>query len=543
MAGRRSIGLFLLLLFAGCAQVVSPTGGPKDTTPPKAVDYSPENKSTGFSSTKILIKFNEYIQLKDLAGQLVVSPPLKHFPVAKIKKGKELELELKDTLLPNTTYTFNFGSAIADNNEGNVLSSFKYVFSTGTYIDSLKLMGSVRDAFSRDMQKEALVMLYSGQNDSAPYKKLPSYCARTDANGNYIIENIKVGTYKLVAISKPQSGYLYHPYTESVGFSSNLIDLKKNDTVNVSLFMEVEPKLHLVKARAVEKGKVMMVFNKPADSLSVKPLNLPAGNSPFTFIQYSVSRDTAMYWINTPNLDSLRFIISRNGKNMDTVTIYSFPGKAQSKKETKPPSLRIFCNAHDKQSDFDYHYPVTLRAEHPLMKYNLSRIFLMHRKDTIKLSYDTSGLPFQVSLKCNLTSDSSYRLIILPHTFTDIFGLTNDTIIIHFRVQEPTYFGSLKLNLKFAEKASYLIQILDGAGNVFKQDVVSDNKSINYDALPPGTYRLRAIKDANGDGKWTTGSYLKNIQPEKVVYFNQPISIRSNWDLVQDWLITYPASH
>jgi hypothetical protein len=539
MAGKSILGFYLLLLLAGCAQMVTPSGGPKDVTPPKVVSSAPENKSTGFSSKKILIKFNEYIQLKDLNSQLVVSPPLKYFPITKIVKGKELELELKDTLLPNTTYTFNFGNAIADNNEGNVLANFKYVFSTGSYLDSLKLLGTVRDAFSQDIQKDALVMLYADQNDSAPYKKLPSYCGHTDANGNYLIENIKEGTYRFVTLSKSQNGYFYHPYTEGIAFNSTLTDLKSNDTVNAFLFTEEEPKLHLLKTRALEKGKVLLVFNKPADSLSIKPLNLPFGNIPYTFIQYSITRDTATYWLNTPNLDSLRFILSRNGKNVDTAAIYSFPGKSLNKKPANPVPLKISSNVYNNQYDFDYHHPIVLKTEHPILKYNLSHVFLTNGKDTIKFTSDSSGLPFQLNLNSNLISDSTYRLFILPKAFTDIFGSYNDTLIMKFKVQEPTYFGSLKLNLRFAKKGSYIIQLLDGGWNTVMQEILSDNKTINYDALPPGTYRLRAIEDINGDGKWTTGNYLKKLQPEKIYYFNQPISIRSNWDLEEPepWLI------
>lgn len=529
--------LLFLLLLIGCAQVVAPTGGPKDTTPPKAISYSPDNKSIHFTGNQITIKFDEYIQLKDLASQLVVSPPLKYPLTTKIKKGKELEIDIEDTLQNNTTYTFNFGNAIADINEGNKIQGFQYVFSTGSYIDSLKLSGHVQNAFTADAQKDALVMLYTDLTDSVPYKKLPSYCGRTDDNGNYHIENIKSGTYKLFVLEKSNGGYFYHPYTEGIGYADKPIKIDSNGVANLSLFAETEPKLFVKKAVAQGMGDVMIEFNKPADSLSIKPLNLPNTGKPFTYIQYSGTKDTAHYWINTPDLDSLRFVVSRNSKIIDTAVIYSFPHKTKSKKTTRPEALKILCSAANKQTDFDYHKPIELWAEHPLIKFNLSRIFLMQHKDTIPFKTDSTGLPFNLKLNGILKSDSTYTLTVLPGAFTDVFGLVNDTLKITFKVVEPAFFGSLKLNLKFEKEGHYLIQLLDARGNTYRQDGADKNSIVNYDALPPGTYRLKAIKDDNHDGKWTAGNYLKHIQPEKVFYFNQSVTIRSNWDVTEDWQV------
>jgi uncharacterized protein (DUF2141 family) len=526
-----------ILLLSSCAQVVPPSGGPKDTVPPKPLSFQPENKSTHFNSHKILIKFNKYIQLKDINTQLVISPPLKHFPNVIIKRGKELEITLKDTLLDNTTYTFNFGNSICDITEANPIPNFHYVFSTGDHLDSLTLSGQLIDAFSCDIQKDALVMLYADLDDSAIYKKLPTYLAHSDAGGHYKIENIKPGTYRLVALSKSNGDYFYHPYGESIGFRTKPIDIEKNDTANLSLFIEQEPKLHLLKARARERGRITLAFNIPADSLSIKLLNLPSGSAPFTLLQYSVTHDTVTYWINSPTLDSLRMIISRNNKVIDTAAVYSIPQPVQSKKAVKPIPLRLNANVHERQTDFDYHNPITLQSDRPIIAHSLDKIRLVQRKDTVHFTIDTAKLPFSVALKANFISDSSYTLFVPPNTFTDLFGLVNDTLNVHFKIIEPTYFGSLPLTIKIKSPAFYLLQLLDDKGNVTHSDTLQSSKIIHYDAIAPGNYRLRLIQDANHDGKWTTGNYLKGIQPEKVFYFPQTITIRSNWDLTQDWIV------
>ncbi|MEK6616765.1 MAG: Ig-like domain-containing protein, partial [Bacteroidota bacterium] len=158
--------IFFLLLASGfwllasrCAQIVNPNGGPKDVSPPHAVKYIPDSAKTNFSTKNIVIVFDEYIQLNDLQKQLVISPPMNIQPEIKVK-GKSLLIELKDTLRKNTTYTFNFGNSIRDFTEANALEDFQYVFSTGSFIDSLKLSGAVKNAFDLKTEKGILVMLY-----------------------------------------------------------------------------------------------------------------------------------------------------------------------------------------------------------------------------------------------------------------------------------------------------------------------------------------------------------------------------------------------
>ncbi len=255
---------YLTLFVCGCAQVVAPSGGPKDVTPPKVLAYSPENKSTMVSTKKIDITFNEYIQLKELAKQFIVSPPLKVLPIP-IVKGKVLEILLnRDTLKDNTTYTFNFGNAVCDLNEANPIKNFQYVFSTGSYVDSLSIHGNAYDAFTHEPIKEGLVLLFADLSDSAVYKKLPAYCGQTNDNGFYRIDNIKDGDYRLIAVSKVSGDYFYHPYSQTIGLKSGILSIKKSDTDNFNMFMEEQPKLTFSKAKAIGKGEILMTFNKPA---------------------------------------------------------------------------------------------------------------------------------------------------------------------------------------------------------------------------------------------------------------------------------------
>lgn len=539
---RLSIISLTLLLLNGCAQIVAPNGGPKDITPPKVLSYSPGNKSTGFNEKKIEITFDEYIQLKELAKQFIVSPPLKYLPVP-IVKGKVLEIVLKkDTLLNSTTYTFNFGNAVCDLNEGNPLKNFQYVFSTGTYVDSLSIQGKVRDAFSYDPVKEGLVMLYTNLNDSTPYKRKPFYIGLTDDNGNYRINNIKNGKYKLIALSQGPGDYFYHPYSQGIAFKSDTLMMEKSDTVNLFLFTEVQTKLQFIKAKAIGKGQIMVIFNRPADSIQIIPTSIDTSKPATTILKYSATHDTLTYWTNYPELDSLRFIVSHNNKPLDTAIVYGIPGRTivskKNKKTEKTPALQVSLNIAEK-TPYDYHIPFTMQFPHPVITYDLSKIKLIQRKDTIKLKPIGKSSPYSLALspEKDLISDSAYRFSIMPGAFTDLFGYTNDTIITHFKVEEQAYFGTLKLNLSFSNKTHYLVQLLNTQNNVYRQDTVSGSTSIFYDGIPPALYGIRIIEDDNNNGKWDIGNYLKNIQPEKVFYFSDKINIRSNWDLTQDWKV------
>lgn len=524
------------VILGGCAQVVAPTGGPKDVTPPKVKSYSPENKSTLSNPKKIEITFDEYIQLKDLEKQFIVSPPLRVLPVP-IVKGRVLEIPLtKDTLKDNTTYTFNFGNAVCDLNEGNQIKNFQYVFSTGTYVDSLSVHGVALDAFTHTPIQDGLVLLYSDLDDSTPYKKLPSYCGQTDDNGNYRIDNIKDGTYKLIALSKGSGDYFYHPYSQSIGFKSGILSLKKNDTNNFFLFTESQQKLQFSKARAVGKGQILLIFNRPVDSIEIKPINISDTVLYSTIFQYSATHDSLTYWINYPNLDSLRFIIAYHHKPLDTAVVYNIPGHItkKSKKNEKPPATQIALNISDR-TPYDYHVPFSMQFANPVVKFDLSKITVIQRKDTVKVRTGKKSA-FNLSLvpEKDLISDSAYQITILPGAVTDFFGYINDTINVKFKIQEQSYFGTLKLNLSFTKNTHYLVQMLDNQGNIYRQDTVNKTTSIFYDGLPPASYGIRVIEDDNNNGKWDGGNYLKGIQPEKVFYYPDKINVRSNWDIDQE---------
>ena len=274
---------FFLLLFipliSSCAKTGRPDGGPKDELAPLFVTSKPPYETINFTSKEIELRFNEFIKLKDLNKQLVVSPPLKN-PLLVTPQGtasKFLKIEILDTLALNTTYIFNFGNAIEDNNESNKLEGFKYVFSTGSYIDSLETTGTVTDAFLDKKPKKTNIVLYrldSIFTDSIIYKEKPNYVTTALDTTKFNFTNLKKGKYLLLALEENSSDYIFNPQTDKIGFYSDTISLPQDSilTKPIKLFKEILP-YQFKRAKEVFKGKIEFGYEGEIKDLKVELLS------------------------------------------------------------------------------------------------------------------------------------------------------------------------------------------------------------------------------------------------------------------------------
>jgi len=233
---------FISIIFYSCAQVVPLTGGDKAVTPPKVVSSSPENKSVNFHEKMIVIKFDEFIQLKNLSQQLIISPVMDEVPKITVK-GKELIIKIESDLEENTTYNFNFGQAIVDLHESNPLPNFKYVFSTGAILDSLTYSGKVADAFDLDPVEKVNVMLYKDLEDSIPLISQPYYLALTDKSGNYSLSNLAAGTYRVFALKDINYNYIFDLPQEKIAFKSSPVTIDSSSTNHMLHLFEQDTKI------------------------------------------------------------------------------------------------------------------------------------------------------------------------------------------------------------------------------------------------------------------------------------------------------------
>lgn len=554
------------LFLASCAQIVAPGGGAKDVLPPKVIKYSPDSAQLNFNSKAIEINFDEFIQLKDLSNQLIISPPMEKTPEI-VVKGKTLfiEFDKKEALKPNTTYSISFGNALQDLNENNAIENFKYIFSTGTFIDSLTLKGKVQNGFDHSTEKGIVVMLYSDLSDSIVYKSQPDYFGKTKSDGTFQINNIKAGKYKSVAVKDVNANYRYDGESESIGFVDAAIDVTQKQDILIDLFQEPAKKVYLKKYLHDSHGKVSLFFNQGSDSLRVQPINNDQkGVQEFT--QYSKNNDTLIYWIKNFMKDSLILQVSNGNKVLDTVSLKFIKLEDALKSKKNPLKLKLVSSPNGNQS-FDLGSELVIKFNHPIYNYDFKPLLIKEdtvllskkfyglgydiRQETVSIAYwdttataedpNTPGVFITTTTKGiynKWKENTNYHLLIPPGTFTDFFGLTNDSIKIDFKTREEKYYGSVKLNINVPPtKGRYILQLLDESGNIVKDEWLGTWKEINYSFLHPKKYRLKIIYDDNRNGKWDTGNYLKKIQPEKVIYNSELINIRSNWDAELDWKV------
>ena len=233
-------GLCYLLSVAGsgCAQVGMPTGGPRDSIPPVLVNSVPPNKTINFTENKITFTFDEYVHLQDLQKYLLVAPVPKIIPNIN-SKLKTVTIKIRDTLQPNTTYSFQLGNAVQDINENNPIHNFTYVFSTGAYIDSLTFNGNVVLAETGKVDSTLFVFLYKNLDDSAVYKEKPRYVARLDSSGNYQFHNLAAGIYHLYALKDESGQKMYNNPSQIFAFADSAVQISAN-VKPVELFAYIE---------------------------------------------------------------------------------------------------------------------------------------------------------------------------------------------------------------------------------------------------------------------------------------------------------------
>ncbi len=264
----------IAITLVSCANRGSPSGGDKDEEPPVIVDEVPENFSTNFKGDEIRIYFDEYVKINDIRKQLIISPPMDVDPVI-IPMGsasKYISIKIKDTLQKNTTYAFNFGESIVDNNEGNPYPYYRYVFSTGDTIDSLSVRGYVEDALLEEPDTFISVMLYevdSTYTDSIVYKEKPRYITNTlDSLTTFSIDNIKAGTYKLIALKDKNGNYKFDQKDDKIAFHEEFISVPSAAEYKLTMFKE-EANFKAIKPKQEGRNKIMFPYEGDYESMRI----------------------------------------------------------------------------------------------------------------------------------------------------------------------------------------------------------------------------------------------------------------------------------
>lgn len=521
------IYLIIALLIYGCAQVVPLTGGDKDETPPKELKSTPENKSINFAAKTITIEFNEFIRLQNLQQQLIVSPVMEKQPEINVK-GKKLVIQLKEELTPNTTYSINFGNAIIDITENNPIPNYKYVFSTGNYLDSLSFSGNVLFAQDLKPKEKVYVMLYQNLDDSVPYLKKPKYVAITDKEGNFSVSNIAKGTYKVFALEDINSNYIYDLPNEQIAFFENTINLDTNlSKQQLFLFEEKQDNQYVKKVEHKEYGKVIFYLNQPSENVVIST-NIKE-KIRWYIEEKNNTNDTIIHWLlGVGNFKEVDYYVREGKKILDTSAVTFIE---QSK--FKDTTLSLNSNI---TPIFDLNKNILLSTPRPINTFNQENITLLEDSVPVKFEINQHNNTRNYEISYSFKENTDYVLQILPETFQDILGLKNDSIITGFKTKKESDYGNIILKMDVNFETPYILQLLRN-NKVIDEKYISNSKTLNYSYLTPGDYALHLIIDKNNNKKWDTGDYLKTQQPETVIHYQKAIKIRPNWDNEIIWNI------
>lgn len=521
--------LFLLVIAtSNCAKRGRPTGGPKDSIAPVMVTARPPFETINFKEDEIRIYFDEYIKLNELNKQLVISPPMKYPPLITPLgiPSKYIKIKILDTLKENTTYTFNFGQSVIDNTEGNALRNFKYVFSTGDYIDSLSVSGTIKDAFNDEADKDVSILLYEfneAYTDSLIYKEKPLYVGNTLDTTIWRIGNMKAGKYKLIALKDASKDYIFTPKQDKIGFLEKEITIPEDSVGHeLQLFKETLP-YRINRPSEQSKNRLLFGYEGIADSLKIENLveKVPS------VILYEKDKDSLNYWYKDAQIDSLVLEIT-NRKFRDTITI--------RRRIKDVDSLQIIGNASGLLPLRD---TLRLKSSIPLENVDSAKITFTD-KDTLKVDYKLRFKKYSNELVIDFKKmpEDTYRIQILPEGLKDFLGNVNDTLNYSFRTRKTTDYGNLYLTLQNVNRYPVIVQLLKADKNELVEEIYAlvDQEFI-FRNLTPAKYKVRLIYDDNKNRKWDTGNFLLKLQPEKVVYYPSILDVRANWEVTETFIL------
>lgn len=517
------------LSFTNCAKRGTITGGLKDTIPPQLQFSTPDNYSTDFKGNTIRIGFNEYVKLKDINKQLVISPPMERAPIiTPSTASKVINIRFLDTLQSNTTYSLNFGQSIQDNNEGNPFPQFKYVFSTGNYIDSLSIGGRIKDAFAKTSDNFVSVMLYEvndSYSDSIIYNKPPRYITNTlDSAKVWQLDNLKAGKYLLVALKDKNNNNRYNPKSEKIAFQQDFITIPNDTLFQMELFDEQLP-FKSLKPTQSSGSKIVMGYEGDPRDVSV---NLFNGEE---IVQAIVSKlpnaDSLQIWYTNIKADSLLMKVAKE----DFSTEYNV--KLRSMKKDTSLYKPLVSGVLPLREVFK------ISSAIPIKQIDAKQISVTN-KDSAAVDFTSTYDNFNQNIEIDFKREpeQKYTINFLPGAATDFYEKTNDSLSYSLTTKRLSEYGNLRVTLENVARFPLIVEITDAQGKVKARATTTQETVISFDAIDPASYTLRVIYDDNGNGEWDAGNFLQRRQSERVEYFPTPIDVRANWDW--DQVFTLP---
>ena len=525
--------LSLILLVFGCAVPQKPQGGPRDVTPPKLLKATPKNMTHNFSAKVIRLDFDEYFKFNNQYQEITMSPAPDTVPEYKIDK-KTLVITLKSKLQKNTTYVINFGKAIGDVTENNILKNFTYVFSTGIHIDSLSIAGNVINIQTQQREKDATVMLFTLHDDSTMFgKKKPAIYTTTDTAGNFTLSNLHDGLYRLYALKETNPNKIYDNENELIAYPSKVINLQ-TDTMGVQLklFKATPSKFRFADRKFDVDGKVFLLFNKPLNKPIVKiiyPPNVDEGK----YVEISKTRDTALVYLKNMDFDSLRVAVFDNNKPVDSVSI------RKGRKETFTHIINLRTSA-DNGNLLKPGTDLKIFSNTPITDIQPSLITLMEDSTQVNnytLTRDTANLK-QLTIKYPWKQNTTYSLTFADDALTGFFGEKNKRIPKRFKLDRPQNYSQLTIKITVPDTSKgYIVELYNDQNTLLRSDAITKNASLVYKNYITGKYHVHVVYDDNKNGVWDSGNVKDRTQPENIWVDKRIIALRANWEATEDVIV------
>ena len=536
--------LFALSVLVSCARVGSPVGGNKDTIPPKMIGSNIDTTRINVPRDikELRIDFDEYITLKDVSKNLIISPPIKYSKIIPSSTGnKYLQIQWKDTLQANTTYNFNFGNSVVDLNEGNALPYFNFAFSTGSKIDDLYISGTVADALgneknSEGKEKNLVVGLYQVK-DTMDYRQKPYYITKADPDGYFELNYLTPGKYRIIGFDDENSNSIYDTGKESVAFQKTPIVLDSSIS-GVKLRIYPSKKLVKYKEMAVAPGGVAMVFEGNPDKVVVKAV----GEKPADYkVTHKLKSDSARIWFDATK-ENIGLTVSENlkfsydtGAKQDTMSVfYKKPAKDDM------TIANPFSNKLAPETDFRFSSNYIINKIQPenwkLESDSISQSF------TARISELDST---QVIIKSTFIPGKKYQLTVPKNTVLSFYSRLSESVRFDFQAMKADEFGSFTAHLVNAPSQKFWIQLLNDKNETEYQQY-GNQTLIKFTNIRPGSYKLRILVDNNENGYWDSADFATETLSEDAFLFRKAgdkdimskINIRPMWEINENWDLT-----
>ncbi|MGQ3086642.1 Ig-like domain-containing protein, partial [Flavobacterium sp.] len=425
--------------------------------------------------------------------------------------------------------------SITDNNESNPYSQFKFIFSTGTYIDSLTLRGGIKDAYSRDTDNFVTVMLYEANetfNDSTIYKERPRYVTNTlDSMVNFSLENLKEGKYHLIALKDKNNNYRFDPKTDKIAFMNETVNVPDSliTGYQLELFQE-KPAFKYFKPTQASSNRLYAPYEGDPKDMRVKVRNGAGTEEIASVVTKFPGKDSLNVWLPRGLVaDSLKVQVSHRD------SIKDFTVKFKEMKAVD--SLKVEAV---QKGGLHFREKFMLKPSTPLVAIDSTKIRLFN-KDSVRVpfTYVYNDLRQELEFDFVKEENQKYTFRLMPGAMTDFYGKQTDSLKYSLATRTYSEYGNMRVKLENVNRFPLILELTNAKGEVKETYYSEGETQINFDAILPDKYRLRVIYDDNKDREWDTGSYLDKRQPEEVIWFTNGrddlIDVRQNWDVEQSF--------